>query len=172
MCDINDDSLYFANYEYIRIPKYQELLTGIVLLGYSLILWVNNRNKVRITKFLKQGYRYHILVTKRLQPRISETNFSTQPSLKAHGAAYSIGRLRRTSMRHPSVVHRFQKSSPQKPPGRSKPNSLSSIHGIWDRGSKQSSNGPDHVTNMAAMHISDRNPLRIFFSENTRLMNF
>ena len=40
----------------------------------------------------------------------------------------------------------------------------------YDAGTKGCSNGPGHMTKMAAMSIYGQNPLKIFFSRTRRLM--
>ena len=40
----------------------------------------------------------------------------------------------------------------------------------WDAGRKVYSNGPGHMTKMAAMPIYNKNPLKIFFSRTRRPM--
>ena len=72
----------------------------------------------------------------------------------------------RTSVRPSSVGQHFQTSSPLKPLGQLNSNF------IWRllRGTKVCSNGPGHMTKMAAMPIYGKNPLKIFFSITRRPM--
>ena len=60
----------------------------------------------------------------------------------------------------------FQTSSPLKPLSRLKPNFIWSMDG----GTKVCSNGPSHMTKMAAMPIYGKNLKKIFFSGTKRLM--
>ena len=59
------------------------------------------------------------------------------------------------------VWQHFQRSSPRKPPVQSKSNFIWSLHGMW--GMNMCSNGPGHVTKMAAMPIYGKNLKKILF---------
>ena len=75
--------------------------------------------------------------------------FLAHLNLQAHSWAYSIGRLRCPSV----VVHTLYTSSPQKLLDQSKSNFIWSLH--W--GTKVCSNGPGHMTKMAAMLLYGKN---------------
>ena len=65
-------------------------------------------------------------------------------------------------------VNIFQTSSPLKPLGRLKPNSI--MEPPLDGGTKICSNGAGHVTKMAAMPIYGKNLKKIFYSRTQKPM--
>ena len=69
--------------------------------------------------------------------------------------------LRRPSVSPPLPQH-FQ-SSTLEPPGQLNLN-------VMDAGTKVCTNGPGHMTKLAAMPVYGKTPLRIFFSRIRRLM--
>ena len=74
----------------------------------------------------------------------------------AHWWAYRIGRPLPSVC--PSVIHTLSTSSPLKPLGRSVKFHMELL---WDGGTKVSSNGPGHITKMAAMSIYGKNLINL-----------
>ena len=79
----------------------------------------------------------------------------SSPEPKAHGGAYSIPVT-------PGSVHQHQTSSPLKPLGQLNSNF------IWRLLRKVCSNGPGHMTKMAAMPIYGKNPLKKLLFQNQK----
>ena len=91
-------------------------------------------------------------IRKQIWPCLWE--FLAHLSRKAHKWAYSIGKPLSTVGRYVFWLH-FQTSSPLKPLSRLKPNFH--VEPPWDGGTKVYSNGPGHMTKIAAMHIYGKN---------------
>ena len=94
--------------------------------------------------------------------------FSSPEPLGSQGELIVYPSSRRPSVRRPSasVVHHFQRSSPLKPLGQSKPNFMWSL--LWEGVTKDCINGPCHMTKMAATPIYGKKPFKNLLLQNRR----
>ena len=93
----------------------------------------------------------------------------SSPESKAHWCAYRIGRpllsiVRRLSIHRPHTLNIF--SSETTGPIEAKFH----MESPWNGGTKVCSNGPGHMSKLAAMPIYGKNHKKIFFSRTKRLM--
>ena len=87
----------------------------------------------------------------------------SSPELKAQWWAYRIGRP--LVIRMCVCCQHFQTSSPLKPMGRLNVEAKFHMEPPWEGGTKVCSNGPGHMTKMAAMPIYGKNLKKISFPE-------
>ena len=88
--------------------------------------------------------------------------FIISPELKAHWWAYRIGRPPPSVVRRTSTFSNIFSSETTKPI-----KTKFHVEPLWDGGTKVYSNGPGHMTKMAAMPICGKT-LKIFFSGTKR----